>query len=153
MSGECDICGRMGCVEENHRGKPSDYLPPIMESETWEEHMDRVQSWLLSQPDRPEVVELRRLRAENETLHHEISYYESLATNEAADDWPHRDGRCRDWLIRRLRELDECRRLLREIVIGWENNPHDASGDKRLRLVPIMETFIEAARAAGGDGE
>lgn len=47
-------------------------------------------------------------------------------------------------------ERDECRRLLRELVIGFDNNPRDASSDQRLKLVPIMDKFIEAARAAGG---
>jgi CRISPR/Cas system-associated protein endoribonuclease Cas2 len=49
--------------------------------------------------------------------------------------------------------LAECRRLLRELVIGFDNNPRDASSDQRLKLVPIMDKFIEAARAAGGGDE
>lgn len=48
-------------------------------------------------------AEIERLKFENEQLHHEISYYESLANEDPKTDWPHRDGRYRDWLVEKLK--------------------------------------------------
>lgn len=46
-----------------------------------------------------------QLGRENEQLHHEISYYESLVDDDNETDWPHRDRRFRDWLQQRLQRL------------------------------------------------
>jgi len=47
--------------------------------------------------------ELEGLRAENTELHNEISFYEALANGDEKANWPHRDGRFRDWLIAKIR--------------------------------------------------
>ena len=53
--------------------------------------------------------------------------------------------------IERLtRERNECRKLLRELVIAYHNNFHEQSSDKRMKLLPIMDRFIESARKAAG---
>ena len=51
--------------------------------------------------------DIELLQSENETLHHEISYYESLANNDPEANWPHRDGRYRDWLMKRIQDAAE----------------------------------------------
>jgi len=56
-----------------------------------------------------------------------------------------------DEIERLTRERDECRKLLRELVIAYHNNFHEQSSDKRMKLLPIMDRFIESARAAGGE--
>lgn len=78
MSGECDICGRAGCVEANHA----------------------------------------RLKRQTKT-----------------------------------RQLRECRRLLRQIILMYEYARECNDDWKGLRMVPISERFIEAAQAAGGGNE
>jgi uncharacterized small protein (DUF1192 family) len=44
----------------------------MAEGEMWDEYKQRIQDWLLSQPDRPEVTALSIARIENRRLHAEI---------------------------------------------------------------------------------
>jgi uncharacterized protein YigA (DUF484 family) len=81
---------------------------------------------------------LAAAEAENEQLHHEISYYESLVDDDNETDWPHRDGRFRDWLQQRLQRLAAAEALLQEACQGmdldqwdsWEERAKGACGDE-----------------------
>ena len=76
------------------------------------------------------IAEIERLRAENETLHHEISCYQLLTIANVA----------------KLRgQLAECRRLLRE---ARDNAEH--STDDEFSVIVTATWLHEAAKAAGG---
>lgn len=67
-----------------------------------------------------QLEKFKELRSEVERLNDEISYYESLCGDEC-QDWPHRDGRYREWLYSRLRERDEARKAAKWLY-KWISN-------------------------------
>jgi len=80
-------------------------------------------------------------------LSHEISYYESLVDENDETDWPHRDGRFRDWLQERLKRLVIAKELLRE-ACGSVFPMDDDETNYRI-LVPRQ--WYERAKGACGE--
>jgi hypothetical protein len=73
----------------------------------WEDHRQPIQCALCEiERLRQQLEKFEELRRERDELNDEISYYEALADDEF-QDWPHRDGRYREWLYSRLREREQ----------------------------------------------
>ena len=111
--------------------------------------------WLVQSVLQDRLVKAEALEVE---LSHEISYYESLVDENDETDWPHRDGRFRDWLQERLKRI-----TTHEYAIGQHDlicealevgvspdDPGDTAFEAVVRLQQLL-TATEAARDRAGD--